>query len=133
MKKNGFTLVELLAVILIIGILSLITIPAVDSVIKSSRKSAHEKQVKLILTAAKDWGAKHIMSLPTVDGDTVSVTVGTLKTSGLLEVELRSPLNDLCFSNNTEIIITRENNNYTYSFANDEFEYEDNCEVLDGD
>ncbi len=51
-KVKGFTLVELLAVIVILAIILAIAIPAIGSIVQSSRKGALESQVKLILRAA---------------------------------------------------------------------------------
>jgi len=45
MKKKGFTLVELLAVIIILAVIAIIAIPIVLNVVESSRKSAFESSV----------------------------------------------------------------------------------------
>ncbi len=56
MKKhnNGFTLVELLAVIVILGILLLLAMPAVTSQIELSRKKAFTNDAQTIASAVKD-------------------------------------------------------------------------------
>ena len=54
MKKRGFTLVELLAVIVILAIVSLIIFPIVTKEIASSKKDLYDIQIKNIIKAAKD-------------------------------------------------------------------------------
>ena len=46
-NKKGFTLVELLAVIVILGVLLMIAVPAIQNVIKKSKRSAFVDQAKL--------------------------------------------------------------------------------------
>ena len=52
--KKGFTLVELLAVIVVLAVISLIIFPIVTSQINSSKKDLYEVQVDNIIRAAKD-------------------------------------------------------------------------------
>lgn len=130
MKNRGFTLVEILAVITLIGVLALITIPTIDVVIKSTREKGYENQKEVILSAAKDYGASNMMELPTVDGDYVYITLGDLKLSGFIEVDVINPINELCISNDTVIVITRKNNNYTYKFQDENnIRFTESCEV----
>ena len=52
-NKKGFTLVELLAVIVILGVLLMIAVPAVQNVIKKAKNNATQKQAELFIDAAK--------------------------------------------------------------------------------
>ena len=45
MKKKGFTLVELLAVITVIAIIGLISVPVVEGIVKRSRQKAYDRQI----------------------------------------------------------------------------------------
>ncbi len=64
-KLKGFTLLELLAVIIILAVIALITTTSVTKVMNNSRKSLNESQKELILDAAKKWGSFHDEALPT--------------------------------------------------------------------
>ncbi len=51
-NKKGITLIELIAVIVILGIIAAITIPTVGSLIRTQREEAAELQYELVLSAA---------------------------------------------------------------------------------
>jgi len=53
MKKKGFTLIELLAVIVILAVLALILTPMIQDLILNARKSAFERSIDGILSAAE--------------------------------------------------------------------------------
>lgn len=59
MNKKGFTLVELLGVIIVLGIIAMITIPRVNDSLKEARKNAFEDSVKAILVAVQNYQAEH--------------------------------------------------------------------------
>jgi prepilin-type N-terminal cleavage/methylation domain-containing protein len=48
-KKKGFTLVELLAVIVILAIILAIAVPSITNMVANSRKAAFESNVKLVI------------------------------------------------------------------------------------
>lgn len=54
MKRQGFTLVELLAVIVIIGIIALITSPVIMSMVAEAKKNAAIESFKTYKTAIED-------------------------------------------------------------------------------
>ena len=52
-KKKGFTLVELLAVIVILAVILVIAVPQIMSTIENARKGTFESTAKLIATSAQ--------------------------------------------------------------------------------
>ncbi len=77
MNKKGFTLIEMIAVIVIIGVLLLIAIPSVSSIIFSSRDNGYANDISAYLTEvntlykSKKFGPlldeKQIMIVPIKD------------------------------------------------------------------
>lgn len=68
MKKNAFTLIELIAVIVILSLIALVVFPAVNSVIKNSKEKSFEQQKNAIIKAAKECSYENTIILPnTVD------------------------------------------------------------------
>ena len=75
MKKNkGFTLVELLAVIVILAIIMIIAIPAVLQTMQSARQKTFKEYVTKVYTAAQNSYLSE-QTLGTSDGKGVSVEV----------------------------------------------------------
>lgn len=63
MKKKGFTLVEVLAVITIIAILGLISIPIIGKVIDNSKLKARNTQINMIIETARKWSTENVRLL----------------------------------------------------------------------
>ena len=112
MKKKGFTLVELLGVITVLGITALLIIPSVEKIIKKNKEKALENNKKTIITATKNWITDNKQKI--MDGDEYIITVGDLKTSGYLEFNIKNPVTEKCISNETEILIVNKDNKFDY-------------------
>lgn len=76
-KEEGFTLVELLAVLVILALIVGIAIPMVGNVINNSKESADKSQNELIINAAQLYELE--------DNNTLPVTTDVLITKGFLE------------------------------------------------
>ena len=53
MKKNGFTLVELLAVIVILAIILVIAVPKITDTIDNARRGSFESSIKMVAAQAE--------------------------------------------------------------------------------
>ncbi len=113
-KRNGFTLIELLTVIILLGVLIVIIIPTIDSTLKKSSNKIYENQISNIITASKSWASKNPNELPKKDETSIIITLGQLKEEGFIDENIINPKNKKRFLDTTEIIITREKENFTY-------------------
>lgn len=55
MNKKGFTLVELIGVVVILGLIALVAFPSLLNQISSSKKQISDSQKSLIISAAKNY------------------------------------------------------------------------------
>ncbi|WP_182200450.1 prepilin-type N-terminal cleavage/methylation domain-containing protein [Paraliobacillus salinarum] len=102
-NEKGFTLVELLAVIVILGIIIAIAVPAIGSIIDKAETDASESQKELIIDAAKLADANNEFT-----GATENVmTVEELVSAGYLEDS-----DDSDFPSGS---VTKSGNKFTYS------------------
>ena len=73
MKKNGFTLVELLAVIVIMALLLTIAVPSVIGISKKIKTNMFCSKVEDIESAAKLYGEDYIDQIDKNNGTTITV------------------------------------------------------------
>lgn len=110
--KKGFTLVELLAVIIILGAIFAITFPLVTDNIRKTEEKAFNLQKEQIIAAAKDMVIKEYVVIP--DKQSITLYLGELKRKGLLPIKMINAKTKLTISNESNVVISRENNSYSY-------------------
>lgn len=116
-NKKGFTLTELLAIITILGLISVIVVSSVVSMIKKSNKQLCQTQIESIIISAKEWGSEHLNLLPDEGDEPVEISIGTLKSSGKIGSDLKNPMNNETISDDLNVTITNQNGSLVYTFG----------------
>lgn len=110
-RNGGFTLVELLAVIVVLGIIALIAYPLVTGTIENSRNKLGEEQFKRLDDAVRSYITK------SVSEDETCVSVTDLKKGGYLEdVTIRNPDGGEVINGIYRIHWNNDNNQYTWTY-----------------
>ena len=90
MNKKGFTLIELMAVVTILVILSLIIVPIVDKNVKRSKDDMYKIQVENIRMAGVGYFSDNVSSRPSV-GSFCSVPISILVDQGYISGDVVNP------------------------------------------
>lgn len=77
-KKKGFTLVEILAVVIILGIISVIVYPVLNKVLKDNRKRAFEASLNAVARAAELYKTDNNNTLGVIDYDDGTIDMSNL-------------------------------------------------------
>lgn len=115
MRQKGFTLAELIGVIVVLAMISLVTVPAVTTSLNKYKIQLCTTQLNNIESAARTWGADNLVLLPDQDGNSIRVTLGTLSQFGYIDEEIKNPISkeplDL---ESTYVTITRKGKKLIY-------------------
>lgn len=82
--QRGLTLIELLAVIVVLGIIAAIAVPAVGSVIDKSKVNADVQTIELVKSAALNYITVEGTEVSTSETAPTEVTIDSLVTGGYL-------------------------------------------------
>lgn len=110
MNKRGFTLVELIATIVILGVIMMIAIPNVLSIIEKNKQDDFIETAKLLISEAeyKVRGDTSI-ELPKDDNHSIIITLNYLNSNNFNESPYEYPYDAMSF-----VLIAKEGSNYNY-------------------
>lgn len=115
--KKGFTLVELLAVIVIIGVVALIAVPSIMKNISESKESLYTTQVQNIELAAKKWATDSTSLLDSEYLNSSFVSVKMLQDLDYLSREkINNPKTGEAMYGCIEVTYDATNKSYTYTY-----------------
>lgn len=116
MKKRGFTLTEVLGVIVILGLIALIIFPNVSKSIKNSKQKLYNEQIALIEENARKWGVEHTAQLP--NSGSYYLELNDLVLGGYIsQKELKDPRNNSTMEGCIVISYDPSYNQYKYLYT----------------
>ena len=119
--NRGFTLVEMLGVITLLGILAVVIGVDVNMRITESRKNTCRLQEENIIDAAKMYYIDYPEELP-LEGDVHLGITKTLIDDGYLEQDLTNPMSNKVYSDKSYVNVSTQNGkkfNYKVIYINE--------------
>ena len=116
-NSKGFTLVELIAVITVLAIVALITVPAVNNAVKKSQERALKAQEDAIIESAKKYALENIEILPKIDSGQKIIYVGDLVEEGYLDNIPLNPITNKKMSDCITVTYIESKDKYTYTYG----------------
>ena len=92
MNKRGFTLIEIIAIIILLSVIALITYPVINNLITDSKEKLYEKQINELERLSNTWVTKNINKLKTKDGYVYDLSFEELNEQGFTsDKQIKNP------------------------------------------
>lgn len=125
---KGFTLVELMAVITILVILSLVIVPIIDKNVKRSKQEMYDIQIENIRMAGVNYFSDNFSLRPSINSY-CSISLDSLISNGYMSSNVYNPKTGESFENlYIQILNSGDDNHNSYSYL--VCPLEDECEDI---
>ena len=114
MNRKGFTLLELLATIIILGLLTTIVVGAILPLLNRGNNEYYKSQENMIVLAARDYFADYRSRLPKEIGETSKVTLKELIEGKYIDPIKDRNDNDCDYENSTVVVQKITEKDYQY-------------------
>ena len=116
-RKNnkGFSLVELLAVIVILGILAAIGIGVTSTLIDKANKDKMDSQKNTVTMSAQTYMQNNKNLVPKIIGESIKVKVSDLRKSNYLTEDIKNTKGESCMEKSYVRVYKLSNSEYTYT------------------
>ncbi len=116
MKKNGFTLIELVGSIVILAIIALVAFPALLNMLNKGENQVDDSVKSVVISAAEKYVNDHIDNYPKqLTGGAVrtyTINVSTLKDNGYIETTF---YNKYCEIKTAQVTVSANTKKYSYA------------------
>ena len=117
MNKKGFTLIEILAIIILLSVIALITYPIINNLITDSKDELYDKQISELVRLSNTWTTKNIKKLKMTDGYTYNLSFEELYEQGFVsDKQVKNPKTGENLPGCMKITFNSTNNGYDVSY-----------------
>ena len=120
-NRIGFTLIEIMAVVIILGVIATITTVTINYTIHNSKEKLYDEQISRLKDSAKSWSINNADLLPTADAGIVFFSIDRLKDEGIIDAEsVIDPRSNLELTGCLTIQFNDNYKQYTYNYLEDD-------------
>ncbi len=115
--KKGFTLVELLAVIIILGLLTIIAIPSIIGILNNEKENISDSMKNIIINASSLYIEDNSGVYPKVNNNVYCIKLESLVNDNRLSKPLKDPVTNKEIDLNKYIKVSIINDLYNYDIV----------------
>lgn len=113
-KKKGFSMIELLATIVILGIISTIAIVSYTKYIERAKQQKDKQNEATIIAAAKAYLNANVDEKPKTIGESKKITLHTLRENHYLKEDIKNSKDESCMENSYVYVYKNGYTSYSY-------------------
>ncbi len=120
MKKSGFTLIELIGIIVIISLILLVAVPSINSVIEQGEENKKQEALNNIYMATENYLMANYDEYSSLDniGASEYIYVMDLINQQYMDIDELNPNDDESFDSKDVVKVTRnEDNTFSYELT----------------
>jgi len=117
--KRGFTLVELIGTVVILGLIALLAFPPMLNMINNSKSEVSEATKSFIYTAAQTYVNQNMNDFPKTEGKIYCITLRSLVREGLLTDNLKDVETNKNINLDNKVQIKYANGKFDYILNNE--------------
>ena len=126
-KNKGFTLLEVIGVVLVLSLILIISVPSLTRTLKRNEQKKYNAYLDNVKLAAENYFVKNVLKNGSVNNYTIRLE--DLITAGYIIETVKNPSNEKALDRSTRINITKQlDGTYIYTIVPCYEGEEDECE-----